>query len=360
VNDGENPQNEKMNRLSKFLINRRTSNHGGPDDGLGRLSRRDLFGLLAASWGATYAEGASLGPGRSRSANAKAGNNPAASAVRPRFESLRFGEVKPSGWIKAQMVRDLREGSAGHLDQLCAEASSDIFSSGRNRPGKLNVAKDGAPGGSWWNGETEGNWRSGLIMMAYLSEDPEAMRKADAWVHHILQSQDKNGYIGIYSPELRYSQSPVSGELWTQACVLRGLVAYYEFTGNVTVLNAIERAVKRTMSAYGPGKWTPFQVPDAGQGIAHGLMFTDVVSRLYELTRNAEYRDFGVRLYRDFSAGFHYVSQDATEASLLDIDKPFVGHGATTMEHLRVPLKENRRHLKRKRLGGKLCRVVGS
>ena len=263
----------------------------------------------------------------------------AQSAVTPSFYWLKFGEVMPSGWIKAQMLRDVREGSAGHLDELATQASSDIFGSGRNAPGKPNVAVEGGEEGAWWNGETEGNWRSGYIMMACLSGDPEAIRKADASVQHILQTQDKDGYIGIYSPELRYSSSPVSGEMWTQACILRGLVAYYELTGNATVLSAVERAVKRTMSAYGPGKWQPFQVPGGGQGIAHGLMFTDVVARLDELTGNADYRDFGARLYRDYSTGYpNWTSQDATLASLLDIDKPLTGHGATTMEHLRVPL----------------------
>ena len=259
--------------------------------------------------------------------------------VTSRFNWLKFGEVMPSGWIKSQMLRDVREGSAGHLDELATQASSDIFGSRRNAPGKPNAAVEGGAEGTWFNGETEGNWRSGYIMLAYLSGDPSAMRKADASVQHILQSQDADGYIGIYSPELRYSSSPVSGELWTQACILRGLVAYYELTGNASVLSAVERAVKRTMSAYGPGKWQPFQVPGGGSGIDHGLMFTDVVARLYELTGTTDYRDFGLRLYRDFSAGNpNFVSQDATLASLLDIAKPLMGHGATTMEHLRVPL----------------------
>ena len=259
--------------------------------------------------------------------------------VKPSFYWLKFGEVMPSGWIQSQMLRDVREGSAGHLDELATQASSDIFGSGRNAPGKPNAAVEGGAEGTWYNGETEGNWRSGYTMMAYLTADPGAMRKADASVQHILQTQDRDGYIGIYSPELRYSSSPVSGELWTQACILRGLVAYYELTGNATVLNAVERAVARTMAAYAPGKWQPFQVPGGGSGIDHGLMFNDVVVRLYELTGNADYRDFGLRLYRDFSAGNpNFISQDATLASLLDMAKPLMGHGATTMEHLRVPL----------------------
>jgi hypothetical protein len=268
-----------------------------------------------------------------------AGNESVSSPVTPSFQWLKFGELMPSGWIKAQMLRDIREGFAGHLDELATEASSDIFGSGRTAPGKPNLAVEGGPEGSWWNGETEGNWRAGFIMMAYLSGDPGAIRKADAYVQHILQTQDQDGYIGVYSPELRYSASPMSGELWTQACILRALLADYELTGNATVLSAVERAVGRTMSAYGPGKWQPFQVPGGGGGLDHGLMFTDVVARLYELTGNTEYRNFGLRLYRDFSAGIpNRISHDATLASLLDIDKPFSGHAATTLEHLRVPL----------------------
>jgi hypothetical protein len=52
-----------------------------------------------------------------------------------------------------------------------------------------------------------------------------------------------------------------------------------------------------------------------------------------------EYRDFGIRIYSDYNAGSpNWISQDGTLSSLLDLDKPFTGHAATTMEHLRVPL----------------------
>jgi len=53
-------------------------------------------------------------------------------AVPPAFFPLRFGAVKPRGWILEQMRRDLRDGFAGHLDELCHEASSDIFASGQS------------------------------------------------------------------------------------------------------------------------------------------------------------------------------------------------------------------------------------
>jgi DUF1680 family protein len=243
----------------------------------------------------------------------------------------------PSGWIKAQMERDLREGFAGHLDELAPEVQSDIFVSGRNTPAKPNVTAAGGEE-SWWNGESEGNWRTGYIMMAYLSGDEEAKRNADVYVAHILQAQDKDGYIGIYGPQLRFSASPLNGELWTQACILRGLLAYYELTGKVEVLDAVERAVGLTMSKYGPGKMTVFGIKGAAGGIFHGLMFVDVVERLFDLTGNTAYRDFGVWLYQDFCAGAPSDLQDVTVASLLDLHKPWIGHGVHTYEHIRALL----------------------
>jgi len=275
---------------------------------------------------------------------AEAAKAPAQTAVAPSFTCLKLGEVMPSGWIKAQMERDLREGSIGHLDELAPEARSDIFGSGRiaprnpNLPGAVARADMISADLTWWNGETEGNWRNGYIMTAYMTGDAEAKRKADASVAHILQTQDKDGYIGIYSPELRYSQSRGNGELWTQTCILRGLLAYYELTGKAEVLNAVERAVRGTISKYGPGKMTVFGPPGARIGIGHDLMFADVLERLYELTGRASYRDFGLWLYQDFCASNPANQDDTTLASLLDLQKPLIGHGATTNEQLRVPV----------------------
>src|ERR1017187_6809580 len=73
-------------------------------------------------------------------------------AVAPSFTWLKLGEVMPSGWIKAQMERDLTEGFAGHLKELAPEVGTDIFGSGRNTPEKANFAKANAEE-AWWNGE---------------------------------------------------------------------------------------------------------------------------------------------------------------------------------------------------------------
>jgi hypothetical protein len=206
-------------------------------------------------------------------------------AVEPAFSPLKFGDICPTGWVLAQMRRDLQTGLAGHLDELCHEASSDIFVTGRNSPGKPNrgdVAND-----SWWNGESEGNWRAGHMMLACLTQDPTAMSKAGAYVKHILASQEPDGYIGIFSPELRYQGH---GEFWTQACLFRGMLAYAEATGNEEVYKAVKRSVDRSIEGYA-GKSFSF-----GQ---HDALYCDILERFHAKTGDKKYLDFGLRIYRE-------------------------------------------------------------
>jgi DUF1680 family protein len=243
----------------------------------------------------------------------------------PAFKRLRMGEVKPAGWIREQMQRDLHDGFAGCLDKLCHEASSDIFISNRNSKTAENNSNEMSV--NWWNGETEGNWRAGHIMMAYLAEDPVAMREADRYVKHILASQDAEGYLGVFAPDSRYAHS---GELWTQACLLRGLLAYSELTGSKEVFQAVCRAVDLTVKIYRSGE-KPLPV-----GESHDLMFIDVLERLFDLTGNAAYRDFSLWFYEQWSTNESKL--DVTLPSLLDLKKGFVDHGVHTYENIRVPL----------------------
>ena len=256
--------------------------------------------------------------------------------IEPAFRLLRFGEVMPSGWIREQTIRDLKEGFAGHLPEIAPfTCASDIYGANRNTPERYQNAGGGSWGGAegmWWKGETEGNWRSGFTMLSLLSGDPVLKATADAKVAALLATQDPDGYLGIYGPTLRFPAGNIdNGELWTQTCIFRGLLAYYEATGRKDVLEAVERAVRLTMSHYQPGHTDPYG-PDTQN---HNLMFVDVVERLYDLTGDASYRDFGIYLYKDYSKE---AKTDIALATLLADDHPFIGHGATTYEGLRVPI----------------------
>src|ERR1700733_12154848 len=147
------------------------------------MNRRDTLKLLLAASGSAvlpspFTSGlqhaaSSAYPPQVESATGHNENDAAKNTAGPVFTWLTLGEVKPTGWIKEQMLRDLNEGFAGHLGALCPEASSDIFVSHRNSAVSANTAN--VYKNNWWNGETEGNWRAGFIMMAYLTEHRGAM-----------------------------------------------------------------------------------------------------------------------------------------------------------------------------------------
>lgn len=249
----------------------------------------------------------------------------------PVFEWLPMGEIKPTGWIKEQMLGDLRHGFAGCLDKLCPEASSDIFVSNRNSLVKQNITNRNQV--NWWNGETEGNWRTGHMMMAYLVEDPAAMAEADRYVEHILASQDEDGYLGISAPDCRFRHQ---GELWTQACLLRGLLAYSELTGNDKVFHAVRRAADLSVKVYGSGEAPLPAGADPVAGESHDLMIIDVLEWLHARTGDRKYVDFSLWYYQEWSK--RESKFDASLPSLLNVKKGFVGHGVNTYETIRVPL----------------------
>jgi DUF1680 family protein len=234
-------------------------------------------------------------------------------------------DVRPTGWLREQMYRDLEIGFAGHLGRLCSEVSSDIFGNNRNRAAHPNLKNQ--EGINWWNGESEGNWRAGFIQMAVLSQHSGAMRESSDYVAHVLTMQDADGYMGAFAPDVRFR---FEGELWTQACLLRGLLAYAELKKDRAVRDAVVRAVDCTMTNYrhGSGIWPTAQV--------HDLMFCDVLERLFQLTADKRYPEFALWLYELWSNV--HEGNDTSLASLLKPDAKFVQHGVRTYESIRVPL----------------------
>lgn len=312
------------------------------------MNRRQSIKLMTAAGAALSqassleALGSTLKEFSAENGDAKFETQRNAYGISPVFTWLRMGDVKPAGWLKEQMVRDLRAGSAGSLDRLCSEAAGDLFASGQINPVKAREISDQqkiAPEDqkNWWDGETEGNWRAGFMMLAYLAEDGPSMRKADEFVERVLSHQGDDGYLGIYSRELRYRRQ---GDLWTQACLLRGLLAYAELTRSEKVFKAVVRCADAIRDAYAPGKH-PLLFTES-----HDWMILDVFERLYDLTGDKSYRDFGVYCYEKWSqaaaagAGpFAEADRDVSLSTLLEPKRAYyVGHCVRTTEHVRLPL----------------------
>ena len=88
-----------------------------------------------------------------------------------KFQRISFGSIKPTGWLKAQMQKDVA-GFVGNLDKIVPELINEpIYSTGRlqkhSKSKDLGNLKSGDIEGDdqykWWNSETQSNWNPSVI-----------------------------------------------------------------------------------------------------------------------------------------------------------------------------------------------------
>jgi DUF1680 family protein len=263
--------------------------------------------------------------------------------VEEKYSTLPFGCIQPTGWIKEQMQQDI-DGFVGNLDKIVPELIQDpIYSSGRlqknSKAKDLGNQKEGDAEGDeqykWWNSETQSNWWDGYIRNVILLNDKDGLKKVRKYVNAVLKSQDSDGYIGIYDKELRYKFSSENGELWSKATMYRGLLAYYQYSKDKKVWHAIVRAVENVMVNYPIGKSSPFSSGTAfNGGVSHGLTFTDVLDKMYQLTGDTKYTDYALFLYQDF-CNTYQSEKDVQLQNILNPSYKLQSHGVHTYEHLR-------------------------
>ena len=261
------------------------------------------------------------------------------------FEAVPFGQILPDGWIIHMMNEDMTKGLVGNLDVLAPEIliEDDLFNTERRMskddiPAIKDMVLTGAAWEQsiqWWNSESFGNWWDGYVRNAYLTGNKEAIKKSKKMVDYLVSTQDEDGYIGIYGPDLRYQHEGSNGELWAQTTIFRMLIGYYEVTKDQKVLEAVEKAMALTMEKYNENATSPFDLENAFGGVTHGLMMTDVCEMLFRITKNQAYADYAVFLYKDFSTyPINRAFNDLRYAYLLQ-DTPFQSHAVHTYEHLR-------------------------
>lgn len=259
------------------------------------------------------------------------------------LQPLPFSAIKPTGWLREQLQGNL-SGFTGHLDSLTPEliVKDDIYGANRlsrhvksKNVGAISEDGDWQVQFLWWNSETQSNWWDGYIRTAVLLNNRKHLKKIKAYIVAKLATQDADGYLGIYDKDLRYRFDNENGELWAKATLLRGLLAWYSYTRDGEVLQAVVRAVNETMQGFPIGQSTPFLSKNPStSGLSHGLMFTDVLEQLWHITGEAKYRDYAAFLYRDFSS--HPLTEDAQYAKTVDPKLPLQGHGVHAYEHLRA------------------------
>lgn len=229
------------------------------------------------------------------------------------------------------MRRDLDSGFAGCLDGLSPHVARDLFS---------ERLADASGYAGWWDAESRGNWLWGYTMLAGLGGDRAHRERTDTLVRALRNTQEADGYIGIYTAAARFPEGEVeNGELWAQSRALLVLLAHHELTGDAASLDSARRAADLTLMQYGPGR------PQYGRrsttcdrtGQTHGLCYVDALEGLYEATREPRYLGFARWLVEDFDRWpVPFPNDDLSATNLADPERMLRGHAVHTVEHLRA------------------------
>lgn len=258
-----------------------------------------------------------------------------------KLEVLPLGEIRASGWMRNQMVRDMESGYISVYDRLQPTMQNRVF--GPRKAKNYSIDKDGnweTRRETWWPGEHEGYFADIVVRNGFLADYRPWIEKGRAIVDYVVAHQDSCGYIGIYDEECRLDHLlNENGELWTQSRILNALLAFYEFTGEEKYFEAARRAVDYTISRYEQSGKTYFRQPAPnGGGLTHGLMYVDVLEWLYRLTGEKRYLRFAEWLYDDYSrAEPKLKNTDNQLGNLLDRRKMFLEHSVHVVEHFRMP-----------------------
>lgn len=158
-----------------------------------------------------------------------AGNSQTNVTDHSRLTRLPPGSVTAQGWLKTQLERS-KAGMGGHLDELEPEMIAKPYVD-RSHQSKVS------PG---WSGEISGTYWTGLVQLAFTLDDAELKAKANKWVHATLALQEEDGYLGSY----RKTDNRLEDySAWSANWCYRALLAWYDATGEETVLTAVHRGL---------------------------------------------------------------------------------------------------------------------
>jgi DUF1680 family protein len=138
-----------------------------------------------------------------------------------------------------------------------------------------------------WRSEFWGKWITSAIAAYRYSADPKLKEIIDRAVKGLIATQTPDGYIGAY-PDGGHRKS---WDIWGRKYTLLGLLAWYDITGDETILQAARRHADFLLSEVGPGKASPFE-NDMWSGMASSSVLEPMVL-LFRRTNQPEYLAFG-------------------------------------------------------------------
>lgn len=158
------------------------------------------------------------------------------------------------------------------------------------------------PGSHPWIGEHIGKWMH-AAMLAWEYADGETKTqlraKLDYAAAELIKAQEKDGYLGTYTPETRFGLYPnADWDVWSHKYSMIGLISYANATGNAEALAAARRAGDLLIETFGSGERS---IITAGTHV--GMAATSVIEPLvllYRATGERKYLDFALHVVKSY------------------------------------------------------------
>jgi DUF1680 family protein len=150
-------------------------------------------------------------------------------------------------------------------------------------------------GGADWRSEYWGKWFTSLTLADAYHTTPAIRAVRDEATKALIATAAPDGYIGTRVPEHRLE----GWDVWGRKYVLLGLIADYERTHDVSVLDAARRHTDTLIAELGPGKTS---IADVGEwnGLPASSVLEPVVL-LYERTGAEKYLNFAEHIVAGWS-----------------------------------------------------------
>jgi DUF1680 family protein len=191
------------------------------------------------------------------------------------------GTVQIEGWLGARL-------DACITNRILAQDVGRLIAPFREREEE---------GGGDWRGEYWGKWTTAAILGYHYKSKPELRAAIERGVRDVLSTQTSDGYIGTYKDGKRLGP----WDIWGRKYTLLGLLAEYDRTRDVQVLEAARRHADLLLKEAPPER---VNLSDNGPRDVRGLppnTILEAMALLYQRTGEERYLEFAKALIANWS-----------------------------------------------------------
>jgi DUF1680 family protein len=201
------------------------------------------------------------------------GQSQPGSYVKPVYQELPLGAIRPEGWLKHQL-QIMRNGTSGHLDEVYAKIKNDN--------GWL-----GGTGDAW---EETPYWLDGAVPLAWLLNDINLQKKVKKYIDWTIEHQRPSGYFGGITKYEHQNDTVVTvknlkdagDDWWPKMVMLKAMKQYYQATGDQRVIEFMKKYFQfqiNTLKNVHLGQWTEWAT---SRGTENVMM----AQWLYQITKD--------------------------------------------------------------------------